>query len=68
MIGRPVMFSDPWQSLVVPSAEQGAVAELGASYAIAIGLALGGIEAVKKKPEPGSFGTKMKKLLAFKIG
>lgn len=45
----PVSIADPWQGIQVADALRPAVEKLGSSFAIAVGLALGGVDRYRKK-------------------
>lgn len=48
-LGVPVTLADPWKRIVVKDELQPFVAKLGSSFAVAIGLALGGIDGIDKE-------------------
>ena len=45
----PVTLADPWKRIVVTDTMRPAIERLGASFAVAIGLALGGIDGIDKE-------------------
>ena len=48
-LGVPVTLADPWKRIVVKDELRPFVAKLGSSFAVAIGLALGGIDGIDKE-------------------
>lgn len=52
IFGVPVLIGDPWKRIHYSDEVSGDVKALGASFSVAIGLALEGIDAVAKKKEP----------------
>lgn len=45
----PVSIANPWQGIQIDDAIRPAVEKLGPSFAIAVGLALGGVDRYRKK-------------------
>ena len=55
LIGRPVSIGHPWSKIQSTEKQQAIIHETGSSFAVAIGLALGGIETHLKKSKETSF-------------
>ena len=48
-LGVPVVLADPWKRVVIKDTSRASVEKLGASFSVAIGLALGGIDGIDKE-------------------